>query len=123
MKIEDIKLCTGVEQPRHVNGRNPRFSNTTERRNNHPFVAVLNILCDVVLDACWVWQVEMLPDNEEELAKICRRVRLCHMRTMIELFVYASVFLLVAFSTYAIFDNGEDCTYGRVHENCSLITD
>jgi len=45
------------------------------------------------------------------------------MRTMIEIFVYAFLFLLVAFATYAIFDNGEDCTYERVHENCSLITD
>jgi len=65
----------------------------------------------------------MLPDYEEKLAKIRKWVRLCHMRTMIEIFVYAFLFLLVAFATYAIFDNGEDCTYGRVHENCSLITD
>ena len=59
---------------------------------------MLNSLCDVILNGCWVWQVKVLSDNEQKLAKICKRVRLCHMRTLVKWSVYA----VLAFMLYSV---------------------
>ena len=66
----------------------------------------------------------MLPDNEEKLAKICKWVRLCHMRTLIKWAVYAVLAYMaykVVMLALLVFIPETECPEGASVENEECI--
>ena len=67
---EDVQLRVHVEKPDHIGRGNPRFPYALESFHDDTFVAMLNVIGDVILNLGRWGQIEVLPAYEEELAEV-----------------------------------------------------
>ena len=56
---DNKNILTGVEEElvNNESRANPRLTNATESLDDCSFWSVLHVVCDLILDRCWLWEV------------------------------------------------------------------
>ncbi len=63
---KDLLLWVAVQSPEYERSGNPGFPYASEGHEDLTAGAMLEVVGHVVLDWCWVWEVQELPADEQE---------------------------------------------------------